>query len=70
VIVKNITQAIEEIAPLVYQESYDNCGIQVGDAQAEVTGVLLTLDVTEEVLDEAITRGCNSGPPPAYFLGP
>ncbi len=57
--VKDITSAIEEVAPLVYQESYDNCGIQVGDPKAEVTGVLLTLDVTEEVLDEAIARNCN-----------
>lgn len=58
-LVKDITNAIEEIAPLVYQESYDNCGIQVGDNNAEVTGALLTLDVTEEVIDEAISRKCN-----------
>lgn len=58
-IVKDITAAIEEIAPLVYQESYDNCGIQVGYPSADVSGVLLTLDVTEEVLDEAIAENCN-----------
>lgn len=57
--VKDITSAIEEIAPLVYQESYDNCGIQVGYPSAGVSGVLLTLDVTEEVLDEAIASNCN-----------
>ncbi len=58
-LVKQITAAIEEIAPIMYQESYDNCGIQVGSGDMEVTGVLLTLDVTEEVLTEAINLQCN-----------
>ncbi len=57
--VKDITAAIEAFAPLMYQESYDNSGLQVGNATDEVTGVLITLDVTEQVLDEAIERGCN-----------
>ncbi len=57
--VKDIAAAIEQIAPLVYQESYDNCGIQVGNMAADVTGILLTLDVTEEVIDEAIACNCN-----------
>jgi len=57
--VRDIIDVIESFAPPAYQESYDNCGIQVGDAAAEVTGVLLTLDVTEEVVDEAMARGCN-----------
>ena len=51
---QEIFSAIEELAPLRYQESYDNAGIQVGDAEAEVTGVLLCTDVTDAVLDEAI----------------
>ncbi len=59
-LVKEITAAIEEIAPIMYQESYDNCGIQVGDMNMEVTGVLLTLDVTEEVLAEAMQLHCNT----------
>ena len=58
-LVKEITAAIEEIAPVIYQESYDNCGIQVGDMNMEVTGVLLTLDVTEDVLAEAMRLRCN-----------
>ncbi|MBC7552911.1 MAG: Nif3-like dinuclear metal center hexameric protein [Taibaiella sp.] len=57
--VKQITEIIETIAPLAYQESYDNCGMQVGDQHMEVTGILLTLDVTEDVVDEAINSGCN-----------
>ena len=55
----DIIRVLESFAPLNYQESYDNCGIQVGDAQMEVTNVLLTLDITEGVLDEALSRGCN-----------
>jgi len=54
-----IINILETFAPLSYQESYDNCGLQVGDAQTEVTGVLLTLDITEAVVDEAISRNCN-----------
>jgi dinuclear metal center YbgI/SA1388 family protein len=58
-LVKNIIETIEAIAPVVYQESYDNCGLQVGNIEDEVTGVLICLDVTEDVLEEAIHRGCN-----------
>lgn len=56
---KDIIQAIEAYAPLQYQEGYDNSGLQVGDANAEVKGVLLTLDVTEAIVQEAMQRGCN-----------
>jgi dinuclear metal center YbgI/SA1388 family protein len=58
----NVAQVIsffEEIAPIQYQETYDNSGLQVGNVQDEVHGALLTLDVTEPVLDEAIAKGCN-----------
>src|SRR6195952_3368556 len=58
-LVKDIAEAIEQVAPVVYQESYDNCGLQVGNNHDEVTGVLISLDVTEEVMAEAIERGCN-----------
>lgn len=57
--VRDIAAAIEAVAPPAYQESYDNCGIQVGNPADEVTGVLITLDVTEAIVDEAIARGCN-----------
>ncbi|MBQ9436611.1 MAG: Nif3-like dinuclear metal center hexameric protein [Bacteroidales bacterium] len=56
---KEIFAAIEEVAPLRFQESYDNAGIQVGDADAEVRGVLLCTDVTNAVLDEAIATCSN-----------
>ena len=58
-LIKDIIQAIEAYAPPVYQEGYDNSGLQVGDANDEVTAALLTLDVTEAILDEAIERNCN-----------
>ena len=45
--------------PLSYQESYDNSGLQVGDASAKVQSVLLALDVVEETVEEAITLGCD-----------
>ncbi|GAB3814101.1 Nif3-like dinuclear metal center hexameric protein [Pontibacter rugosus] len=57
--IQEVTNLLEQVAPLSYQESYDNAGLQTGDANTEVTGVLVTLDCTEAVLDEAIAKGCN-----------
>jgi dinuclear metal center YbgI/SA1388 family protein len=58
-IIKEITDFLESIAPLSYQESYDNSGLIVGDASIEITNVLITLDSTEAVVDEAIAKGAN-----------
>lgn len=52
--VKELFNYLEEICPLNYQESYDNCGLITGDKEKEITGVLLCLDSTEEVLKEAV----------------
>lgn len=57
--VKEIADAIEEFAPRFLQESYDNAGLQVGDAEMPVSAALLCLDVTEDVMKEAKQRGCN-----------
>ncbi len=57
--IKDILQEIERHAPLWLQESYDNAGIQVGDVNQPAQGILLCLDVTEAVVDEAIELGCN-----------
>lgn len=57
--VKDICEAIERFAPLSLQESYDNAGLQVGNPEATVTAVLLCLDVTKEILEEAKARSCN-----------
>jgi len=57
--IRDILNEIEQFAPLGYQESYDNCGIQVGNANNIATGAILSLDVTEAVVDEAIAAGFN-----------
>lgn len=57
--IENITDYLEKIAPLKYQESYDNAGLLVGSKKQEITGILITLDSTEKVLDEAIENNCN-----------
>ena len=57
--VKDIVAAIEDIAPLSYQESYDNAGLIVGRYDWELTGALICLDVVEEVVEEAIEKGLN-----------
>ena len=57
--IKEITQFLEGIAPLNYQESYDNSGLIVGNENWEVTSVLICLDSVEQVIDEAIENGCN-----------
>lgn len=57
--VKDIASSIEAYAPKSLQESYDNSGLQVGDPEMTVTAVLLCLDVTEDVLEEALKRRCN-----------
>lgn len=54
-----MVSALEDFAPLPLQEDYDNAGLQVGLTEAEVSGALLCLDVTEEVIDEALSKGCN-----------
>lgn len=54
-----ITQFLEEIAPLTLQESYDNAGLITGNKNNEVTAVLISLDCTEEVVEEAIQLGAN-----------
>ncbi len=57
--IKQVLSALEQFAPLPLQESWDNAGLQVGLTEAEVSGALLCLDVNENVVDEAISKGCN-----------
>ena len=58
-LLKQITQYVESIAPLAFQESYDNSGLIIGHPDDEISGILITLDITEEILDEAIRKGLN-----------
>ena len=57
--IKQVLSAREQFAPLPLQESWDNAGLQLGLTEAEVSGALLCLDVNEEIIDEAIRKGCN-----------
>ncbi|MBP5498421.1 MAG: Nif3-like dinuclear metal center hexameric protein [Muribaculaceae bacterium] len=57
--IREITQAIETVAPLSLQEDFDNAGIQVGNEQDELRGILLCTDVTEPIVEEAIEKGRN-----------
>ncbi len=56
---KEITDFLETLAPLAYQEEYDNSGLLVGSSDEDVKSALISLDCTEAVLDEAIRKGCN-----------
>jgi len=56
--IKDIVKPLEEIAPVCLQESYDNSGLQIGYPDQEADKVLITLDITDEVVEEAIQKGC------------
>lgn len=58
-VVKSVCDWIEEAAPLALQEIYDNAGLLVGNPQMEIKSVLITIDVTEAVIEEALQKGCN-----------
>ena len=57
--VKEVIQILDDFAPLSYAEGFDNTGLLVGDTNASVSGILVTLDTLEEVVDEAIENNCN-----------
>ena len=57
--IRELTDYLEKIAPLAYQESYDNSGLIVGHPDDEIHQALIALDCTEEIVEEAIQRGCD-----------
>ncbi|MEK6781619.1 MAG: Nif3-like dinuclear metal center hexameric protein [Bacteroidota bacterium] len=57
--IKDVIAHLESFAPRTFQESYDNSGLLTGDPNADVHGVLVTLDCTEAVVDEALNLKCN-----------
>jgi dinuclear metal center YbgI/SA1388 family protein len=57
--IADILRKLEQYAPLSLQESYDNSGLITGERQVSCTGLLLCLDVTDAVLEEALSRKCN-----------
>jgi dinuclear metal center YbgI/SA1388 family protein len=58
-IVQDVITHLEALAPLAYAEEFDNVGLLVGHKTSKVTGVLVTLDTLETVVDEAIENQCN-----------
>ena len=50
---------LDSAVPLSLQEGYDNSGLQVGQPEKEISSALVTLDITESVIDEAIQKGCD-----------
>lgn len=57
--IKEITTYLNNTIPLMLQESYDNSGLLLGDDTKDLKGMLLTVDVTEEVVSEAVRKNCN-----------
>lgn len=57
-IIKDITDFIENLAPVQLQETYDNAGLIIGDKNTEIKQILVCLDVTENIVDEAIEKKC------------
>ena len=57
--IHQITQILEVWAPLHYAEDFDNVGLLVGNPNDEASGILVTHDCLEEVVDEAIGKDCN-----------
>jgi dinuclear metal center YbgI/SA1388 family protein len=56
---KELCSYLDTAVPLSFQEDYDNCGLQVGSPEAEISSILVTIDVTEEVLAEAVQHKCD-----------
>ena len=57
--IQEIVSFLESVAPPVLQESYDNAGLITGNGNWNCTGIITTLDATEEVVQEAIEKKCN-----------
>ena len=59
ILIKNITDYLENLAPLSYQESYDNSGLITGNPNSEVKGIMICIDSIEAVVNDAIKNNCN-----------
>jgi len=57
--ISEIISVLENLAPSLYQENYDNAGLLTGNSMWECSGALITLDATESVIEEAIAKKCN-----------
>ena len=66
--IKEIVKQLEDYAPLSLQESYDNTGLIIGEADRDVSQALICLDITDEVLDEAIKMAKGIIQSPEYVV--
>jgi dinuclear metal center YbgI/SA1388 family protein len=57
--IHEVTQWLENIAPLNLQENYDNAGLIIGEPGNECSGMLIALDITEEIIAETLRKNCN-----------
>ena len=57
-LIQDITSYLEKLAPTSLQETYDNSGLLIGSKTNDVNKILITLDVTEEVIEEAVSKNC------------
>lgn len=57
--ISEVIEVLEKWAPPSFQEHYDNAGLLVGDRDSELKGIMVSLDCTEDVVDDAISQGCN-----------
>ena len=57
--IKDVITSLETMAPLPLQEEYDNAGLIAGDENADCSGILISLDATVAVVDEAMKKSCN-----------
>lgn len=57
--VKEFHDVIEKIAPSILKENYDNVGLMVGDLDQQIGNILVAMDCTMEVIEEAVEKGCN-----------
>jgi len=57
--IKEVIQFLEQKFPLHWQEDFDNCGVQCGDKEREITGIVVCFDMSEAVLEETIAKGAN-----------
>lgn len=57
--IAEVIKCLEEFAPIALQEDYDNAGLIIGNPDDDCKGIITTLDVTEEVIAEAVSKKCN-----------
>lgn len=58
-IIKEVTKYLESKFPLYFQEEFDNCGVQCGNIYQEISGVMVCFEMSEKIIDEAISKKCN-----------